>query len=100
MGKRSRPHAVLALSGELDVAGANAAHKRLLGLDLRRGSQLVLDLRGLTFMDSTGVRLILQAREHALRHGAELVVVRGDATVMRVLELIGLEEQLDIVDDV
>ena len=63
-------------------------------------SQLVLDLRGLTFMDSTGVRLILQAREHALRHGAELVVVRGDATVMRVLELIGLEAQLDFVDDV
>ena len=95
-----RPHAVLALAGELDVAGATEAHKRLLGLKLRPGGQLVLDLSGLRFMDSTGVRLILRAHEQALRHGAELVVVRGPEPVMRVLELVGLDDQLDVVDAV
>jgi anti-sigma B factor antagonist len=89
---------VLALSGELDVAGATDAQKRLLGLELRRGSELVLDLSGLTFLDSTGIRLILQASEHARMRGAGFVVVRPPAKVMRVLELVGLDEQLYLVD--
>jgi anti-anti-sigma factor len=95
---RVRPLAVLPLQGDLDVAGATAALKRLLALDLRGGAQLVLDLRGVTFIDSTGVRLILQAREHAFRQAAGFVVVRGPEAVMRVLELVGLEDQLDLVD--
>jgi anti-sigma B factor antagonist len=89
---------VLALEGELDVAAASDAYKRMLELALRPGAQLVLDLSGLTFMDSTGVRIILQADEHARRHGASLVVVRPPERVMRVLELVGLDEQLELVD--
>jgi anti-sigma B factor antagonist len=92
------PWVVLPLSGELDVANANAAHKLMLGLELRPGGQLVLDLSGLTFMDSTGVRLILQAREHARMSGASLVVVRPRAGAMRVLELVGLDDQLEFVE--
>jgi len=86
------------LAGELDVWSATEVHKRLLGLELRPGAQLVLDLSGLTFMDSTGIRLLLQASEYARRHGAGFVVVRPPAHVMRVVELVGLGEQLDVVD--
>ena len=92
-----RPQVVLPLEGELDVATATEAQKRLLRLRLHRGDQLVIDLSGVTFMDSTGIRLILQAREHALQHGAGLLVVRGPEAVMRVLELVGLDEQLELV---
>ena len=92
-----RTQLVLPISGDLDVRGATAAHKRLLELTLRPGDQLVLDLSDLEFMDSTGIRLILQARDHALRHGAGFLVVRGPDRVMRVLELVGLDEQLDLV---
>ena len=92
-----RPQAVLRLAGELDVASTDAAHKRLLSLPLQRGAQLVIDLRDVTFLDSTGIRLILRAREYARRHGAGLVLVRGPEVVMRVLAVIGLDEQLDIV---
>jgi anti-sigma B factor antagonist len=95
---RERPQAVLALEGELDVANATDAQKRMLHLDLRRGGRLVLDLSGLTFMDSTGIRVILQAEQHARLHGAELVVVRPPDAVMRVLELVGLDEQLELVE--
>jgi anti-sigma B factor antagonist len=95
---RARPQAVLALEGELDVVSAADAYKRMLGLPLRRGGRLVLDLSELTFMDSTGVRMILQADQYARRHGAALVVVRPPEHVMRVLELVGLDDQLDLVD--
>jgi anti-sigma B factor antagonist len=93
-----RPPVVLPLAGDLDVARANEAHRRMLALELRPGAQLVLDMRELTFMDSTGVRLILQARDYARSHGAGLVVVRPPEPVMRVIELVGLDEQLDLVD--
>ena len=96
--ERQRPQAVLALDGELDPASAADAVKRMLLLDLRPGGHLVLDLSGLTFMDSTGIRLILQAGERARMHGAGLVVVRPPDRVMRVLELVGLDEQLEIVE--
>jgi anti-sigma B factor antagonist len=95
---RARPQAVLALEGELDVLSAADAYKRMLGLPLRPGGQLVLDLSDLEFMDSTGVRMILQADEYARRNGAALVVVRPPERVMRVLELVGLDDQLDLVD--
>jgi len=89
---------VLALSGELDFAAAGEAYKQLIACDLPAGAELVLDLSRLTFMDSYGIRLILQAGERARRHGAALVVVRPPAQVLRVLELVGLDEQLDLVE--
>jgi anti-sigma B factor antagonist len=97
---RTSPRAVLALKGEFDAASASDAHKRMLQLDLRPGGRLVLDLSGLTFMDSTGIRMILQASEFARAHCASLFVVRPPDNVMRVLELVGLDEQLDLVDGV
>jgi anti-sigma B factor antagonist len=92
-----RPQVVLRLAGELDIAETDDAYKRLLSLPLPRGSQLVLDLRDVTFLDSTGVRLILRARDHATRHGAGFVLVRGPDPVMRVLNVTGLDSQFDIV---
>ena len=88
---------MLAPEGPLDIATVTEAHKQLLELDLPPRGELTLDLSDVTFMDSTGIRLLLQAREHAARRGAALVVVRGSDDVMRVLELVGLCDQLEIV---
>jgi len=97
-GEGSRPGpCVLALSGELDFKTATEGHKRLLELGLPRGGRLVVDLSAVTFMDSTGIRLLLQAREHARRNGATFAVVSGPHEVMRVIDLVGLGEQLEIV---
>ena len=57
----------------------------------------MLDLRAVTFIDSTGVRLILQARERARRHRAGLVLLCEPGEVTRVLALSGLDGQLDVV---
>jgi anti-anti-sigma factor len=88
---------VLELRGELDVAASTSILKQLIQLDLRRGDRLLLDLRDLDFIDSTGIRLLLQARSHAECAGAAFTVVAGPPSVMRVLRLVGLDEQLDVV---
>lgn len=86
---------VLALRGDLDIAGATDVRKRLLVLEPALGGRLVVDLSELTFLDSSGIRLILQAREHALARGADFVLMPGPEHVMRVLELVGLDDQLE-----
>lgn len=95
---RSDGRATLGLAGELDIAGAAEARKALLALDVPRGGRLVIDLRALAFMDSTGVRLILQALQWAESHGASLVLVPGPAPVHHILEVVGLAEQLATID--
>jgi anti-sigma B factor antagonist len=95
---RLREPVRIAVTGELDVVAAREALKRLLGTELRRGDELILDLGAATFMDSAGIRLVLQCRDRALRAGARFTVVRGPEAVMRVLELVGLEDQLEIVE--
>jgi anti-anti-sigma factor len=90
---------VLTFDGELDFTHVDAARKALQQLVLARRGCLALDLRGLTFMDTTGVRLILQALQRAEEYGADFALVRGPFEVHHVLELVGLTDQLRIVDD-
>jgi anti-anti-sigma factor len=89
---------VLVLEGELDFAHLDTARKALLDLGLTSVARLALDLRGITFMDTSGVRLVLQAMHRADDCGAEFALIRGPQLVQHVLELVGLTEQLRIVE--
>ena len=93
--------AVVAVRGELDLATAPQLESALLP-GLRDGGSAVLDLRGLEFMDSTGVRVIVAAHHAAEEHGGSFVLVRTepDGPVARVLEISGLDAILKLVDDV
>ena len=93
-----RTKVVLPITGELDVAGATAAHKRLLGMTLRPGDQLVLDLSQLTFMDSTGIRLLITAHARSRTDGDRLMLVRPPARVFRVLTIAGVDELLPFAE--
>lgn len=91
--------AVVALSGELDVAGAG-----LLELELARvaadhdPATLVLDLSGLEFMDSTGLRIVVLADERARAQDRRLTLVRGPQDVQRVFEITRMTDRLHFVD--
>jgi anti-anti-sigma factor len=74
----------ISVRGELDLATAGRLEEAIAHAD---GRPLLVDLRGLSFMDSTGVRVLLQASEEASRAGAELRFVmpeNGDARVTMV----------------
>jgi anti-sigma B factor antagonist len=76
------------LTGELDLATA-ALLERALREAQANASQVVLDLRRLTFMDCSGMRVIVGAAQRARRAGQELTVVPGPAQVERVFTLTG-----------
>jgi anti-anti-sigma factor len=87
------------LSGELDIATYGDAEEKLREVQEGGASVVVLDLRGLSFMDSTGLRLLVQADARAREAGHRLAIVRGPAAVHRVLEITGLDGKLDLIED-
>jgi anti-anti-sigma factor len=93
-------HAVrLFLAGELDLAAERIFQENLEGIRSNGFSEVVFDLRDLTFIDSTGLRLIIAEWERSRRDGYDFVLVRGSDAVQRVLEATGLEKVLPIVDE-
>ncbi len=78
---------VLTLRGELDLTSAPAFARELKTAESGNPRQLVIDLSGLEFMDSTGLRALLLARERAQSDGYQLALRRGPRQVQRVLEL-------------
>jgi anti-anti-sigma factor len=89
----------LALTGELDIAGAARVEQELERIEQDPPATIVLDLRELAFMDSTGLRVIVAADSRAREQNRRLVIVRGSATVQRIIEMTRLDERLEIVDD-
>jgi anti-sigma B factor antagonist len=89
----------LALSGELDIAGAARVEQELERIEREPPATIVLDLSGLAFMDSTGLRVIMAADARAREQARRLVIVRGSDTVQRIIEMTRLDERLEIVDD-
>lgn len=86
------------VAGELDVATAERVEQALMEAEAGDARAIVLDLSGLTFMDSTGVRLLVNANTRARTDDCRLTLVRGPAAVQRVMELSGVDELLPFAD--
>jgi anti-sigma B factor antagonist len=89
----------MALVGELDIASAPSFEEGLAQLEADTPGVLVLDLRRVEFIDSTGLRAVIAADERARSAGRRLVIVRGPAAVERVFSVTQLDQRLEIVDD-
>lgn len=90
--------AVVAVSGELDVASGPALEQELAKAKASDAQLVILDLRDLEFIDSTGLSILIKAHQQAEESGRRFAVVRGRAQVQRLLGLTGLEERLTLVD--
>ncbi len=90
---------LVAPAGDLDLATAEPLWEEIERLRERGLNKLVLDLRGLTFLDSTGLRLLVRAKEEAEKDGAEFALIDGAQPVCRVLDITGLRGHFDFVGD-
>jgi len=87
---------VVSVSGELDVASSQLLERELAKLD--EAPLVVVDLRGLTFIDSTGLGVLVRAHQVAQEQGRRFGLVRGNGQVSRLLSLTGLDEELLVGD--
>ena len=90
----------LTLRGELDLATAPEL-EQLVNERLDAGEEVVVDLRALEFMDSSGIRVLVAAHARAGRSGTRLIVVRPapGTAVAKIVDVSGLDGELNIVDD-
>ena len=80
--------------GELDLSGSRSLSTAIDELVESGFADIVIDLRGLEFIDCTGVRVLLAQHAAALRDGRRLSLVHGRACVSRVF---ALTETLDVL---
>ena len=92
--------AQLSLQGEFDLAAAEQFERQLKSLEAKKPKLIVIDLRKVRFIDSTGLQQILKADARSRQNGFRLTIVRGPANVHRVFEITGMDKHLSIVDDV
>ena len=90
--------ALVSLNGDLDLSTAKRAEQAIEEAEKASPPVLVVDLRGLSFMDSTGLRVVVSADKRATRANRRLVIIQGPAAVRRVFEITRLDDRLDIVD--
>ena len=83
--------------GELDIATAPRLERELLAC-VRAGA-VVVDLREVTFLDSSGLRAVLIGSQEAAAAGRRLIVVPGEGQAARVIELAQVAEHLDIAEN-
>lgn len=88
----------VSLSGELDMISAPALERAFARLPASQAEVILVDLRGLEFMDSTGLHLLVQAQQIAHEAGRRFALIRGREQVQRLFDLSGVAESLTIVD--
>jgi anti-anti-sigma factor len=90
---------VMRLDGELDMSGMFVLEPKLDELAAESvDGDVLFDLRGITFIDSTGLAALIGAHERLQGAGVPTRFVRGSDDVQRVFAIAGFDEVLDFVD--
>jgi anti-anti-sigma factor len=89
---------VIALTGELDLAGADLLEGELQRVEASDARRIILDLRELEFIDSTGVRLVYMADMRSRTDSDRLAIRRGSDKVHRLFVITDLADRLPFVD--
>lgn len=89
---------VISPAGELDIATAPQLEQAIAEATAGGADTLVLDMRGVTFMDSTGLRTLVQTHQRSETEGFGLSIWRGPSQIDRLLSVSGLESILPLTD--
>jgi anti-sigma B factor antagonist len=89
--RRDGPHAIVEISGELDLHASERFGERL-SAALTDAATVELDARGITFIDSAGLQALLVARETARERGVDFRVTAVSKEVAWVLEIAGVPD--------
>ncbi len=91
---------IVAPKGALDLATSRGLQTRLAELAGETQREAILDLSGVTFIDSVGLGVVLKAASRFHRQAKRLLIVAPEGPVHRILELAGVSDRLPVVDTV
>lgn len=87
---------MVSVMGELDLATAQVFERTLLGVTEAGPGEMILDLTGCSFLDSTGLRALVAARERLEHSERSLALVVSSPIVMRIFKITGFDEWFEI----
>ncbi len=86
----------IAVTGEVDISNASALRDAI-DMALEQPTEaVVLDLDGVSYIDSTGIGVLVGAAHHAVDHDKAFSVVNAQPGVMRVVQLLGVDSEISI----
>jgi anti-anti-sigma factor len=89
---------VIELYGELDLSGVEVLSRELQRAEATHVDQIMVDLSGLDFIDSSGMRTLLQAHERSEQNSSRLTFLRGTGQVAQVLAVTKIDTVLRFTD--
>jgi anti-sigma B factor antagonist len=90
----------VALRGELDLEHAYTFDEELRRVEGERPPCVVLDLRGLSFLDSSGLARLLAANRRARRERRRLLLVKGGTPVQRLMAITAVGQHFETVSEI
>jgi anti-anti-sigma factor len=88
----------LVLRGELDITTSPVAEREIASAQDERPAVLVLDLTGLTYLDSSGIRMVLLTQGHGDETGRKVAIRLGRGMARRLFDMLGLTDRFDVLD--
>jgi anti-anti-sigma factor len=84
--------------GEIDLSSAHMVDEALSAAEATDARQIVLDIEGVEFIDSSGLRMLLHAHARSQRDGNRLRITRGAPQAQRLFALVAVEHHLPFID--
>jgi anti-sigma B factor antagonist len=97
--RRERGVVIAEVTGDIDVSTVSGLRERLLGL-ADSGQPLIVDLNGVSFIDSTGLGVLVAAARRADTQGGSLHAVCSRAPTRKLLWLTGVDRRIPLTDTV
>ena len=91
--------AIVKVAGTLDLHTAPDLDREIDRLLRGHTREILVDLRGIGFMDSIGIRSLVRAYRTSMRAGVPLWIVRGGPAVSQVLRMTGVDVTLPMIDE-
>ena len=95
---REREVLTLEVCGEVDMLNADRLDAELICAESSDAGRIVLDLRSVSFIDSSGLRVLLLATRRSAEDPNRLHILRGTGPVSRVLAVTGIDTALNVLD--
>ncbi|MHB1487787.1 MAG: STAS domain-containing protein [Acidimicrobiales bacterium] len=90
---------VLVLQGEIDLATAPRLREELLVLDVSGHSHVIIDLDGVSFLDSTALGVLVNGLRRFRTAGGDLSLVCSQTWLLKLFDVTGLTNLINIHDD-
>lgn len=89
----------ISLNGRLDIAGTQAIEQPFSFATTLRAEQIIVDLSGVSFLSSIGIRLLLTSAKAQVQRGGKLVLAAPQPLVRQVLEVAGIDQLIPLFRD-